>query len=43
MEELQRELEFYAKGDTVKVKVMTMTLNGYEEITVEMTLGNKVQ
>ena len=27
MEELQRELEFYAKGDTVKVKVMTMTVN----------------
>ncbi len=43
MEELQRELEFYAKGDTVKVKVMTMTMNGYEEITVELTLGNKVQ
>lgn len=43
MEELQRELEFYAKGDTVKVKVMTMAVNGYEEITVELTLGNKVQ
>lgn len=43
MEELQRELEFYAKGDTVKVKVMTMAMNGYEEVTVELTLGNKVQ
>lgn len=43
MEELQRELEFYAKGDTVDVKVMTMTVNGYEEATVELTLGNKVQ
>lgn len=43
MDELQRELEFYAKGDTVNVKVMTMTVNGYEEITVELTLGNKVQ
>ena len=43
MEELQRELEFYAKGETVDVKVMTMTTNGYEEIVVEMTLGNKVQ
>lgn len=43
MEELQRELEFYAKGDTVNVKVMTMTVNGYEEATVELTLGNKVQ
>ena len=43
MEELQRELEFYAKGETVDVKVMTMTTNGYEEVVVEMTLGNKVQ
>lgn len=43
MEELQRELEFYAKGETVDVKVMTMTANGYEEVVVEMTLGNKVQ
>lgn len=43
MEELQRELEFYAKGDTVDVKVMTMTVNGYEEATVKLTLGNKVQ
>lgn len=43
MDELQRELEFYAKGDTVEVKVMTMTVNGYEEITVDLTLGNKVQ
>lgn len=43
MDELQRELEFYAKGDTVEVKVMTMTVNGYEEAAVELTLGNKVQ
>lgn len=42
MEELQKELEFYAKGDTVEVKVMTMTVAGYEEITVPVTLGNKV-
>lgn len=41
MEELQKELEFYAKGDTVDVKVMTMTVAGYEEITVKLTLGNK--
>lgn len=41
MEELQKELEFYAKGDVVDVKVMTMTETGYEEITVELTLGNK--
>lgn len=42
MEELQKELEFYAKGDTVDVKVRTMTVTGYEEITVQLTLGNKV-
>ena len=42
MEELQKELEFYAKGETVDVKVMTMTMSGYEEITVQLTLGNKV-
>ena len=42
MEELQKELEFYAKGSTVEVKVMTMTVAGYEEITVQLTLGNKV-
>lgn len=41
MEELQKELEFYAKGDIVDVKVMTMTVTGYEEITVQLTLGNK--
>ena len=42
MEELQKELEYYAKGDTVDVKVMTMTVAGYEEINVSVTLGNKV-
>lgn len=42
MEELQKELEFYAKGQTVEVKVMSMTMNGYEETTVQLTLGNKV-
>lgn len=42
MEELQKELEFYAKGDQVEVKVMTMTVAGYEEVTRPLTLGNKV-
>lgn len=41
MEELQKELEFYAKGDTVEMKVMTMTGTGYEEATLHITLGNK--
>lgn len=42
MDELQKELEFYAKGDQVEVKVMTMTVAGYEEVTKTLTLGNKV-
>ena len=41
MEELQKELEFYTKGDTVEMKVMTMTGTGYEEATLHITLGNK--
>lgn len=41
MDELQKELEFYAKGDIVDVKVMTMTVAGYEEVTRQLTLGNK--
>ena len=42
MDELQKELEFYAKGDQIEVKVMTMTVAGYEEVTKTLTLGNKV-
>ena len=42
MDELQKELEFYAKGDQVEVKVMTMTVAGYEEVTKQLMLGNKV-
>ena len=40
--ELQKELEFYAKGSTVEMKVMTMTGTGYEETSLHITLGNKV-
>lgn len=43
MDTLQKELEFYAKGDTVEVTVMTVGEGGYGEKTVELTLGNKVQ
>ena len=43
MDDLQKELEFYAKGNTVKVTVMTVQAGGYESKTVEITLGNKVQ
>ncbi len=43
MDELQAQLEFYAKGDTVTVTVMSPGNNGYESRKVEVTLGNKVQ
>ena len=43
MDELQREMEFYAKGDTVTVTVMSASNNGYVSRQVELTLGNKVQ
>ncbi len=43
MDELQRELEFYAKGDVVDVTVMTAEAGGYHSRTVQLTLGNKVQ
>lgn len=42
MDALQKELEFYAKGDTVKVTVMTPGIGGYESRTVDLTLGNKM-
>ena len=31
-----------SKGDQVEVKVMTMTVAGYEEVTKQLMLGNKV-
>lgn len=43
MDTLQKELEFYAKGQTIEVTVMTVGEGGYREKTVELTLGNKVQ
>jgi serine protease Do len=43
MDALQKELEYYAKGDTVEVTVMTSGIGGYVEKTVSLTLGNKVQ
>lgn len=43
MDELQRQLEYYAKGDTVEITVMTIGNGGYRSKTVDITLGNKVQ
>lgn len=41
MDELQEELEFYAKGDTVEVTVMSASNNGYVSRNVTLTLGTK--
>ena len=43
MDSLQKELEFYAKGDVVDVTVMSPGAGGYENRTVQLTLGNKAQ
>lgn len=43
MDELQKLLEYYAKGDTVDLTVMTIGNGGYRSKTVSITLGNKVE
>lgn len=43
MDELQRQLEYYAMGDTVTVTIMSPGMSGYESRQVELTLGGKVQ
>lgn len=42
MDELQDELQFYAKGDTVTVTIMSASNSGYVSREVRMTLGSKV-
>lgn len=42
MDDLQKELQFYAKGDSVKVTVMSPAFGEYTEKTVEIILGDKV-
>lgn len=43
MDELQKELEYHAEGDTVEITVMSVGIEGYAEKTLQLTLGNKVQ
>lgn len=43
MDELQYELEFYAKGDTVELTVMSADGFGYTDRKVQMVLGNRMQ
>lgn len=43
MDELQKLLEYYAKGDTVEMKIMTLGSGGYHSKTISITLGNKAE
>lgn len=42
MDELQSELEFHAKGETVEITVMSADGYGYSGRKVQITLGNRV-
>ena len=41
MKELQKKLEYYKKGEKVKVTIKKSNGNGYEDKTVTVTLGDK--
>lgn len=43
MDELQKYLEYYAKGDTVELEIMTIGNGGYYNKTISLTLGDKVE
>ena len=43
MDELKESLQYYAVGDTVEVTVMQSGIQGYEEKTVSVTLGTKIE
>ena len=43
MDELQKELEFHATGETVEITVMTASNNGYVSRSVQLTLGSRVR
>ncbi|MBO5208815.1 MAG: trypsin-like peptidase domain-containing protein [Lachnospiraceae bacterium] len=43
MDELQKLLEYYAKGDTVDMKIMTIGNGGYHSKIISITLGNKAE
>lgn len=43
MDELQKELEFHATGETVEITVMTASNNGYVSKSVQLTLGSRVR
>ena len=43
MDELQRELEFHATGETVEIIIMTASNNGYVSKSIQLTLGGRVK
>lgn len=43
MDELVEALQYYAVGDVVEVTIMQSGMLGYEETTVSVTLGNKIE
>ena len=43
MDELKESLQYYAVGDTVEVTLMQSGMGGYEETTVSVTLGDKIE
>lgn len=43
MDELKESLQYYAVGDTVEVTLMQSSMGGYEEITVSVTLGDRIE
>ena len=43
MEELQEQLEYYAKGETVKITIQTLENKEYVEKEVDVTLGEEME
>ncbi len=43
MDDLVEGLQYYAVGDTVELTVMESTRGGYEERTISVTLGTKIE
>ena len=43
MDELQKELEFHAMGETVEITIMTASNNGYVSRSIQLTLGGRVK
>lgn len=40
-EDLQEEMQFHASGSAVEITIQRPSINGYQEMTVSVTLGNR--